>query len=372
MDKGFQLICLGEVRRLLLLMGATVALVIVVQYFEFPSTLFSAGNISSFLSGESSTNSDVLGNMTISNGLNSTNIVAHNKTTKRSEASNVKKGTVDGNESKETEGTSENSYVPESYGGSSNTFGLGSNGFKSDDYVEQSKSSTLGNGKISVNSPPAEKAMAPDISFKNVSDDIVSISGKNNSSDAHIKFPPSASPPINALSDNTFPVDTKLSSPVIFVNSDTSSVSKDGTGTLKIDENSELLPSVASKSKAPAVKWKKSKKPPSRVISISQMNDLLHKSRASFHSVVCKDFESKFQCGCKVHKFLVTPLLANVFQRPQWPLKVDQEVLFAKSQIEKPSDLKNDNSLYAPIYRNVSKFKRYAFNSMYGEWSLLF
>lgn len=38
----------------------------------------------------------------------------------------------------------------------------------------------------------------------------------------------------------------------------------------------------------------------------------------------------------------------------------DQEILAAKSQIENAPIAKNDGELYAPLFRNVSMFKRLA------------
>ncbi|XP_028802097.1 probable glycosyltransferase At5g03795 isoform X2 [Neltuma alba] len=71
-----------------------------------------------------------------------------------------------------------------------------------------------------------------------------------------------------------------------------------------------------------------SKKIP-EVLSISEMNTLLLQSRASYRSM-----------------------------RPRWSSAVDQELLQARSEIENAPIIKNDPSLYSPIYRNVSMFKR--------------
>ncbi|KAK1425991.1 hypothetical protein QVD17_14658 [Tagetes erecta] len=65
------------------------------------------------------------------------------------------------------------------------------------------------------------------------------------------------------------------------------------------------------------------------VMSISQMNDLLHKIRSSPHSAPSQ---------------LLT--------------RVDHQLLVAKSQIENAVITNNDKDLYAPIYRNISMFKR--------------
>ncbi|KAI3977584.1 hypothetical protein MKX01_000497 [Papaver californicum] len=71
------------------------------------------------------------------------------------------------------------------------------------------------------------------------------------------------------------------------------------------------------------------KMPPKKVTSISEMNVLLLKNRASLHSM-----------------------------RPRWSSKLDQEILAAKAQIENAPIIKKDRELYAPVYHNVSVFKR--------------
>jgi hypothetical protein len=67
-----------------------------------------------------------------------------------------------------------------------------------------------------------------------------------------------------------------------------------------------------------------------RVISVSEMNELLLKNRSS-HSD-----ESKMQSLSKV----------------------DEQLVYARLQIENASIVVNDSELYAPIFRNISKFKR--------------
>lgn len=336
MDQGYQLLCLAKARRLLFLVGATVAIVIVVQYLEFPSSrvlvsLFSAVNTRSFMSRNSSTGSEALGNMTLSNGLNTTNTGILHETTDSDEASDGKKETAEVSKSEEKEGSPNNSNESERKRNSSDSFGLVSNETISDDLANQDKNSTLN----TINGSEEKKAMAPDASYINVDKDIAPISRRNRSSDADPGYPSSAPPMVNTFSNKTFSADEN-SSPMIFESSNTSSMRKDTAGALKRDENSGLLPNNYSmstsgsfSSKVTAAKRKTSKKPPSRVISIHQMNELLRQSHASSSSA-----------------------------RPLWPSGVDQEMLFAKSQIENAPLIKNETRLYAPIYRNVSMFRR--------------
>ncbi|XP_061350699.1 probable glycosyltransferase At5g25310 [Gastrolobium bilobum] len=65
------------------------------------------------------------------------------------------------------------------------------------------------------------------------------------------------------------------------------------------------------------------------VTSISEMSKLLLQSHASYRSM-----------------------------RPRWFSAVDQELLQARSEIENAPIVKNDPNLYAPLYQNVSMFKR--------------
>lgn len=301
MDQGYQLLCLAKARRLLFLVGATVAIVIVVQYLEFPSSrvlvsFFSAVNTRSFMSRNSSTGSEALGNMTLSNGLNTTNTGILHETTDSDEASDGKKETAEVSKSEEKEGSPNNSNESERKRNSSDSFGLVSNETTPDDLANQDKNSTLN----TINGSEEKKAMAPDASYINVDKDMAPISGRNRSSDADPGYPSSAPPMVNTFSNKTFSTDEN-SSPMIFESSNTSSMRKDTAGALKRDENSGLLPNNYSmstsgsfSSKVTAAKRKTSKKPPSRVISIHQMNELLRQSHASSSSAVCNNVQSKF------------------------------------------------------------------------------
>lgn len=56
--------------------------------------------------------------------------------------------------------------------------------------------------------------------------------------------------------------------------------------------------------------------------------------------------------------WLLKYCIYNFVQKPQWSLMVDQELLDAKLQIENAPVNINDRTLYPPLYRNVSRFKR--------------
>ncbi|XP_010535964.1 PREDICTED: probable glycosyltransferase At3g07620 [Tarenaya hassleriana] len=69
--------------------------------------------------------------------------------------------------------------------------------------------------------------------------------------------------------------------------------------------------------------------PPKTVTTINEMNQILVKHRRSSRAM-----------------------------RPRWSSRRDEEILAAKKEIENAPDASNDRQLYAPIFRNVSMFKR--------------
>ncbi|KAK7410380.1 hypothetical protein VNO78_01115 [Psophocarpus tetragonolobus] len=74
---------------------------------------------------------------------------------------------------------------------------------------------------------------------------------------------------------------------------------------------------------------KSSQRPLPEVTTIAEMNELLLLNRASYNSM-----------------------------RPRWSSAVDQELLQARSEIENAPIVNNVANLYAPLFRNVSRFKR--------------
>ncbi|CAK7337515.1 unnamed protein product [Dovyalis caffra] len=125
-------------------MGAIATIVIVVQYFEFPSSrvlvsLFSVVNNRNFLSRNSLIDSKALSDMTLSNGLNTTNAGILQETTNKGEASDNKQETTEVSQSKEKEGSPNSNNESERKRGSSDSFGLVSNETKSDDLANQDK-----------------------------------------------------------------------------------------------------------------------------------------------------------------------------------------------------------------------------------------
>ncbi|KAL9313449.1 hypothetical protein ACSQ67_018901 [Phaseolus vulgaris] len=94
------------------------------------------------------------------------------------------------------------------------------------------------------------------------------------------------------------------------------------------DERFKLVGNNSSISSMPK-ETKGSQIPLLEVTTISEMNELLLQNRASYRSM-----------------------------RPRWSLAVDQELLQTRSEIENAPIINDDVNLYAPLFRNVSRFKR--------------
>ncbi|KAA8525260.1 hypothetical protein F0562_007115 [Nyssa sinensis] len=310
MDHGFRFISQTETKRLLWLLGITFILVMGVQYFELPySSFIPFLQKSSSLTGGSSYNSEIVGNTTPLNALNSTYPVQ--ETTDNTTTYALKKETNHGNEGKDG---LKNDLLLERNGSSNGAFGLIRNGTSFDNLV-----STNNNDSSSVD------IQKEDISLS---------SEKNASLGSGHESPLFALPPKMSLPSMNSPtnLDANSGTPLMSVNPNISSVHKGVTDTLKKpgpqQSNLTLSSSNSSMTDFSAVR-QNSKTPPTPVMSISKMNDLLLQSHSSPHSV-----------------------------EALWSSTVDQELLYAKSQIENAPTIRNDTALYAPLYRNVSMFKR--------------
>ncbi|KAL2553692.1 putative glycosyltransferase [Forsythia ovata] len=60
----------------------------------------------------------------------------------------------------------------------------------------------------------------------------------------------------------------------------------------------------------------------------------------------------------EMQRLLVRHRARSRSMRPRWSSERDREILQAKLQIENAAVLKNDPNLYAPVFRNISMFKR--------------
>ncbi|KAK4793638.1 hypothetical protein SAY86_024073 [Trapa natans] len=92
----------------------------------------------------------------------------------------------------------------------------------------------------------------------------------------------------------------------------------------------ELTPDVMKDQNSSAAQGKERPQTPApAVITISEMNQLLEQSLSAYRSM-----------------------------KPRWSSKVDQELMSAKLKILNSPVVTNDPALYAPLYRNISMFKR--------------
>ncbi|XP_058201190.1 probable glycosyltransferase At3g07620 [Rhododendron vialii] len=285
------------------------------QYFELPfgsriTSRFSAGNISS--------------NMTIFNDLNSTateNYLHFDNTIKPSEGE---------------DSGSENNFVPEKNGGSDDSFKLEADTDPADespsvDFVELNDNSTVDISIAADNRLAPGKARESAYSF---------FAPNNAATDGSSSLGSTTSEESNGLTEeenggiSATPANINSHSPIISVYPNTSLVDKDTGNVIAKDEKSKevqrqtVLPENSS-SKNNVSAPKGGLKQPAVVVSISEMNDLLLQSHASSFST-----------------------------KPQWPSAVDQDLQNARLQIANAPVVVNDPTLYAPLYRNVSMFKR--------------
>lgn len=80
------------------------------------------------------------------------------------------------------------------------------------------------------------------------------------------------------------------------------------------------------------------------------------------HRYVCGFIVSDLISSVLVSTTITTPLYLIIFicfQKMKRPSAVDQELLYARNQIENPPMVENDPLLHGPLYWNLSMFKRY-------------
>lgn len=187
-----------------------------------------------------------------------------------------------------------------------------------DKLEELNKNSTVDTVQNAGNGPGPEKGRESEQSFIQRND----IMGDNSS---RVGLSPIPVSPAMDLSPNITLQDANISTPPITIVSNTSSMDKIEkpvqSSFTTLGENSSGI-DVPKENKKPEI-------PTPTVITIAEMYNMLLQNPASYRSM-----------------------------RPRWSSAVDQEMLYARSQIENAPLLKNDHELYAPLYRNVSRFKR--------------
>lgn len=337
-------ICQVETRRCIWLVGVVFAMVLIVQYLELPygnviSSVFSDGKAQVPVSG-SSPSSD-LSHKT--NNLNSTGTIFANEMANKTKISEEKdiaweNDSVSGkNESldefseldPEDDPNREASSVNVELNHNSTVEKIKRNdGLAPDKATEFVDSFTADNITTDSNSSLSN----------NPEENIAPTSQVNGNPDASPAMPSFAlpqigpPPPLASLTN----VNTSTRAPIISSNDpNTSSVEKiepkmvhynEKLGPLQSDGDlsggNPSIPNATPVAERP-------KSPTAAVVLISEMNDMFLMSRASSYSM-----------------------------KPRWSSAVDQQLLDAKSQIENAPIIRNDRGLYAPLYWNISMFRR--------------
>lgn len=247
MDRVFRFLCQAETRRLLTLLGITVALVLVIQYSELPyskmlsSLIPSIGKVSNFQMESSSINSEMESKNTRPNG----------------SSSNHKFDAM------------ASGPAPVSY--------------------------ELDPGRTTLAAGPApEKARgheyARNFTTENVSSPLNSVQVENIDLTSQKIDPPSISPPpmVSLPNISSLGSETDSRSSMISVTPNATSVESDTKDPTHKDENPSFSPgNSTTQRRGKPMPAKNSKKRPSKVVSISEMNALLHQSHASSLLVVC-------------------------------------------------------------------------------------
>ncbi|CAK9163338.1 unnamed protein product [Ilex paraguariensis] len=143
-------------------------------------------------------------------------------------------------------------------------------------------------------------------------------------------------PPVISSVNRTFMQTSAPNVSTSIVSTVNNSSVKEAIEVLQDDENHVLLQSNLDTSKndsatvsSPVKKKMRCQMPPKSVTTIDEMNRLLVRHRARSRAM-----------------------------RPRWSSVHDREILTAKSQIENDPIVKINRELYAPLFRNVSMFKR--------------
>ncbi|KAF7817125.1 putative glycosyltransferase [Senna tora] len=282
MDRGYRFLCQAETRRLLSFLGIAVALVLVVQYSELPygkllsSIIPSIGKISSFQMETSTVRSEMEDNNTHPNGSSSNHAF---------------------------------------------------------DAMASSPSPVAYELDPSTTTPAPERVeYANNFTAKDVRSPVNSVQIENiNLTSQSVEHPSFAPQPMVSLPNKTSKdSETDSRSPVISVTSNATSVKSDTKDPTHKEEKPGFSQGNGSKSSiGKPVATKNSRKRPSKVVSISEMNILLQQTHASSQQL-----------------------------NPRKASDVDQEILQARSEIENAPIIEKDSRFNLPIYRNASMFRR--------------
>ncbi|CAI9093533.1 OLC1v1029045C1 [Oldenlandia corymbosa var. corymbosa] len=318
-----KLACLVENRRLLLLVALLFALVVSVQYFELPYgnaffSLFYAGkaqfaSVGNLLAGNSSgtissAKPSVDWNSTSSGGLNSTDHTNETNATKVSDVNDTtRKHSVDSSSGPEDE-------IP------------------STDFMELNKTSmpeVEGTTNLVPGKASDESEIKPDPN--------ISVDRENENADH-----PSPTPSFTVRSSDSHPPfrapvskGTDSGAPMGSVGHNASSSYKDENNTIHKTDSPGLL-----------------KTNPAPLLNYSSVNSSHNAKRKS------KNLKDVVVSLPQMNEMFISSLTSYRAKKPRWVSKSDKELIHAKSLIWSSHSVRDDPSLHAPLFRNLSKFKR--------------
>lgn len=264
MDRGLRFLCQAETRRLVSFLGITVALVLVVQYSELPySKLLSSltTKITSFSMDPSLVNSKLEGDNTHPNGSTSNSSHAFEQIPTSPQASRLDQ--------------SRGSVVK-------------ATGF---------------DNVVIFNNFTTREASSP----------MGSVQGKDMNLTAPSSLAPQPMVPMPLPNRTSLDSETDSRSPMVSVTFNATSVKSDTTGPVYKDEKSgSLQGNNLTFSNDKPVTTKNSRKRPSKVVTISEMNLLLKRSQSSSQLVVCTMMGQISECRLNfIIRFLIQ-LVVNV------------------------------------------------------------
>ncbi|KAL3500583.1 hypothetical protein ACH5RR_039676 [Cinchona calisaya] len=336
MGNKYRLTSLVESRKLLWLIAVLFAVAFSIQYFELPYgsaflSLFSSGkgevalvgNLGNSSSSSSVGKSLANGSVISSNSLNSTDPITSqgiSNVTELSDGKDAKEKHSDdsfdvvGDSDPEDESPSKdftevnhNLTVMEVVGGTSLA---PEKALESHETIPASNATSRNNVSLDSNEGQnIEQALAGDETV-----------------DTRLSKPSDTIPPSDSPPPSRSPEGVGINSGSPVKNAANASQKSENPGFLKTD----LVSSVNDSPKKTIPKVKdRPKDPEDTVFSLSAMNDMLLQSITSYHAM-----------------------------KPRWTSGTDQELLLARSLIEKAPKVKDDTDLYAPLYRNFSMFRR--------------
>ncbi|KAA0064084.1 putative glycosyltransferase [Cucumis melo var. makuwa] len=329
-------------KRVLWLMGLMFAMILAFQYFELPygfslSSLLSAGKVSVMEEGSSQSpvgepklKTEIVADSPLEEQRDDEFVPEQDHTLKESLELDID---GDGNNSSLSgdlmEHVDEESIYGnlqghnQSFDGKDKSLGNDSMGIDgTESYV-----STLGYNNHSGDNFATSPSVPPTSSSSWIVRDTSNIAMNISRGDNFAASP--AVPPISSSSlimENTSNIASNTSSHDVFVGSNAPNTSDKPDKSVKTEQlHSD---SSTSKNKSVSEEKKVPKVPFSGVYTIADMDNLLLESRSK------------------------SPLV------PSWSSTADQELLQAKLQIENAPVIENDPNLYAPLFRNISLFKR--------------